>query len=533
MNNTVLEGLSAPAIEYIGSLENKVGLLEKRIDQLTELLLSANKARFDPSSEKAKYLLSDEYTQGSFFNEAEAYADENIPETVTIEKHERKKKRTKEELAENLPVKEVIIDIPEDERFCGICNGGLHTIGKELVRVELNIIPAKAYLEKLYRLNYSCGDCLDETEEANIIKPDVPEPVVKRGLASPSSVAYVMYQKFVNALPLYRQSKDWGMFGVEISRVTLANWIIYTSNRWLLPLWNALKSLLLLSSVILGDETTFQVLKEPGKTPQSKSQMWVYCTGKWSNAPPIVLFEYQPTRAGAHPEAFLKDAENFFLLTDGYSGYGSVSNATLCNCWQHMRRYFTEAMPKNAPKDNPARIGMEYCQKLFVLERGFEEMSPEQRFENRIEKSKPVVDAFFLWVESVNPLAGSKFGKAITYAINQRKGLSMFLTDGRIELSTNRIENLIRPVTLGRKNYLFADTVRGARSSAIAYSIIQTAIMNGLNPYQYLLYLFTELPTVLKKDPDADLSKFFPWSDDVQAKCKYAVGTEGQLSLTQ
>jgi len=143
------------------------------------------------------------------------------------------------------------------------------------------------------------------------------------------------------------------------------------------------------------------------------------------------------------------------------------------------------------------------------------------------------VDAFFNWVDSVNPLAESKFGKAITYAANQRKGLSMFLTDGRIEFSTNRIENLIRPVTLGRKNYLFADTVRGARSSAVAYSIIQTAIMNGLNPYQYLLYLFTELPTVLAKDPDAELSRFFPWMDDVQKICKYANGADGQLSLMQ
>jgi len=197
-----------------------------------------------------------------------------------------------------------------------------------------------------------------------------------------------------------------------------------------------------------------------------------------------------------------------------------------------MRRYFTEAMPKNAPKDNPARIGMEYCQKLFILERDFEDITSEERLEQRTEKSKPVVDAFFAWVGSVNPLAGSKFGKAITYAINQRQGLSMFLTDGRIELSTNRIENLIRPVTLGRKNYLFADTVRGARSSAVVYSIIQTAIMNGLNPYQYLLHVFTELPSVLKKDPNADLSNYFPWSDDVQAKCKYAQGAGGQLTLT-
>ena len=529
----MLDGVSAPVIEYIGNLENKLDHALARIDQLTEMLLSANKARYGPSSEKIEYLLSDEYAQGSLFNEAEVCADDSEPEKITIKSYERKKKRTKEELAEDLPIKEIIVDLPEDERQCGICEGNLQVIGKELVRSELRIIPAQAYVAKIYRINYSCNDCMDETDEANIVKPEVPAPVVKRGLASASSVAHVMYQKYVNALPLYRQAKDWGMFGVDISRVTLANWIIYTSNHWLIPLWNAFKALLLLSPVILGDETTFQVLKEPGKTPQSKSQMWVYCTGKWSGAPPIVLFEYQPSREGAHPEAFLKDAENYFLLTDGYNGYNSVKNATLCNCWQHMRRYFTDAMPKNAPKDNAARIGLEYCQKLFLLERDYEDMTSAKRLERRIERSKPVVDAFFGWANSVNPLAGSKFGKAITYAVNQREGLSMFLTDGRIELSTNRIENLIRPVTLGRKNYLFADTVRGARSSAVAYSIVQTAIMNGLNPYQYLLYLFTELPTVLTNDPEADLSRFFPWLDDVQAKCKYANGFDGQLSLMQ
>lgn len=198
-----------------------------------------------------------------------------------------------------------------------------------------------------------------------------------------------------------------------------------------------------------------------------------------------------------------------------------------------MRRYFTDAMLKNAPKDNPARIGLEYCQKLFALEHDREDMTPEKRLEHRIEKSKPVVNVFYGWVDSTNPLTGSKFGKAIISAINQRAGLSMFFTDGRIELSTNRIENLIRPVALGRKNYLFADTVRVARSSAVAYSIIQTAIMNGLNPYQYLPYLFAELPTVLTKDPNADLSRFFPWMDDMQIKCKYAQDVEKQLTLMQ
>jgi len=533
MKNKGLEGLSAPAIEYINVLENKVDQMQSQIDQLTELLIKVNKDKFGSSSEKGKYVLSDEFLQDSLFNEAESYADESTPEPVMVEKHARKAKRTKEELAKDLPVKEIIVDIPEDEQSCDICESNdLYRIGREFVRRELCIIPAQAYVSEIYRITYGCNPCANETEHSNIIKAEVPIPVVKRGLASPSSVAHVMYQKYVNAMPLYRQEKDWKNFGVEISRATLANWIIYTSTRWLVPLWKAFNVLLLESPVILADETVTQVLKEPGKTPQSDSRMWVYCTGNVARAPPIVLFEYQPTRSGKHPKEFLKDVKNqFYLLTDGYAGYNAVGNAIHAGCWAHTRRKFEEAMPKNAPKDNKARIGFEYCQKLFLLEREFEDMQPDDRLNKRIEKSKPVYDMFYEWIATVNPLAGSSLAKAVTYAVNQKEALSTFLQDGCIEISTNRVENHIRPFTTGRKNWLFADTVNGAMASAVAYSIISTAIANGINPFQYLQHLFTHLPTVLTKDNDADLSQFFPWNDDIQDKCKFAQAQNGQLSL--
>jgi transposase len=533
MNNTVLEGLSAPAIAYIDGLESKVDQMQNQIDQLTELLIKMNRDMFGSSSEKAKYILSDEYLQESIFNEAEVYADEDAPEPVIVEKHTRKPKRTKEELAKDLPVKKTIIDIPEDERICDVCESDdLYTIGKELVRRELCMIPAQAYVDEIYRVSYGCNPCADETEHSNIIKAQVPAPVVKRGLASPSSAAHVMYQKYVNAMPLYRQEQDWKTFGVMIPRATLANWIIYTSKHWLIPLWKALKTLLLESPVILADETVVQVLKEPGKTPQSESRMWVYCTGNVPRAPPIVLFEYQPTRSGIHPKEFLEGIENpFYLLTDGYAGYNAVVNAVHAGCWSHCRRKFEAAMPKNAPKDNKARIGFEYCQKLFMLERKFEDLESGVRLEKRVKQSKPVYDEFYKWLGTLNPLASSNLAKAVTYAVNQKEPLSTFLLDGRVEISTNRVENNIRPFTTGRKNWLFADTVNGATASAVAYSIISTATANGLNPFQYLRHLFTHLPTVLTKNPDADLSSYLPWGDDIQEKCKFAHGAQGQLSF--
>jgi len=523
MKKSALEGLPAPTIEYIKSLET-------RIDQLTEMLLLAQKARFGSSSEKSKYLLKDGFEQESLFNEAEAYANDNEPDPVIVEKHTRKSKRTKEELAKDLPVQEIVVDIPEDKRICNICECGLHAIGRELVRRELNIIPAQAYITETYRINYSCDTCKEETDDANIIKAQVPEPVVKRGLASPSSVAYTMYQKYVNAMPLNRQAKDWETFGVIISRATLANWVIYASMHWLLPLWSALKAVLVQSIVILADESVLQVLKEPGKTPQSESRMWVYCNGN-TGQPSITLFEYQPNRSGDHPQRFLEGASSFYLLTDGYSGYNKVKNATHCGCFAHMKRKFTDALPKTEKSDSKAAQGIAFCDKLFLLEREFKELPHEERLKKRLKHSKPVLDAFFAWVETVNPLAGSKLGEAITYAKNQKVPLSAILLDGRIDLSTNRIENQIRPFAVGRRNYLFADTVNGARASAIVYSIIQTAAANGLNPFLYLVFLFTELPTALTKNPDIDLSPFFPWNAEIQEKCKFTQGPKGQLSL--
>ena len=518
----------ASAIEYIGTLERQLEDQQTEIARLSELIRLANKARFGSSSEKACYILDE---QISLFNEAEAFADETAVSPVIVGKHTRKKKRTKEQLAKELPVQEIVMEIAESERVCGICEGDLHPIGKTLIRRELNMIPAKAFVAEIYQTSYACSDCERETDEANIVKAVVPVPVIKRGLASPSAAAHVFYQKYINAMPLYRQAKDWANFGVTISRATLANWIIYIALNWLAPLWDQMKARLLESAVIMADETVVQVLKEPGKTPQSESRMWVYCTGSGCG-PPIILFEYQPTRAGEHPKKFLNGAKpGFYLHTDGYAGYNGVEGAVHCGCWAHLRRKLNDAMPKTAKKDSKALEGLTFCQKLFKLEEEWADFSPDNRLQQRRERSKPVLDEFFAWLQTVRPLRGCKLAEAVTYAHNQRKPLSAFLLDGRIEISTNRVENAIRPFAVGRKNFLFADTVNGANASAIAYSVVETARANGLNPYQYLLRLFSELPSVLTADPAADLAGFFPWADVMQENCRFALDADGQLFL--
>lgn len=517
----MLKDLPTGVSKYITTLEARLEQALAQLERSNAIINTLQKAIYGQSSEKSRYIFDGGNEQLSLFNEAETLSDgSNIPEsdpTPELRK-QNKPKRTKDELAKTLPVKEVIIEIPEADRICNICGKKLRPIGKELVRREITVIPAQTFVTETWRVNYACDACEAESDEANIVKAPVPEPVVKRGLASPSSIAHVLYQKFVNSMPFYRQEKDWKNWGVEISRATLANWVIYACEHWLLPLWLLLQTVLVQLPVVHADETVVQVLKEPGKTPQSESRMWVYCSGNTGD-PPIILYEYQPGRAGEYAAKFLSGFKGF-LQTDGYAGYNKVPDATHCGCWAHLRRKFKDALPQTAKKDGKAAEGLAFCQKLFQLESEFKDLSAKDRQKQRQERSKPVLDAFFAWVSSVNPLKGSKLAEAITYATNQREPLSAFLLDGRIELSNNRAENAVRPFAIGRKNWLFSDTVRGARSSAVAYSIIETAKANGLNPFQYLLYLFTELPATLTKDSNADLSRFLPWSNQLPDFCR-------------
>jgi len=239
MEKLKFEGLSPEIIAYISALERDNEQLRIRLDHLTEILQKLQKMQFGQSSEKAKYMLGNP-DQLSFFNEAEVCADESAPEPEVVKEHTRKPKRTKEELARDLPVKKTVLELPEEKRICDICESPLVPIGQELVRRELNIIPAQVFIEEIYQITYACPPCEEESDEANIIKTPAPEPVVKRGLASPSSVAYTLYQKFVNAMPLYRQEEDWKNQGLILSRATLANWIIYVCIHWFQPLYDLL-----------------------------------------------------------------------------------------------------------------------------------------------------------------------------------------------------------------------------------------------------------------------------------------------------
>jgi len=520
---TYISGLETQLKEQAARLQEQAKTLESqqlRIDRLTDMLVRFQKAMYGQSSEKRKYVLEEDTNQLSLFNEAEAEANRNAPEPkkITVAEHVRKAKRTKEELAADVPVVEILCDLDEEQRVCETCGGKMRVLGKETVREELEFIPAQARLLRYVRESYVCENCEKETGEATITKAPVPAPVIKKSLASPSSVAYVMYQKYVNAMPLYRQEKDWANQGIVLSRATLANWIIRAATDWLEPLWETMKSHLLNEAVIHADESVIQVLKEEGKKPSSESRMWVYCSGN-TCGPPIVLFEYQPTRSGEHARRFLNGFSGY-LQTDGYSGYDKVQNVTRCGCWAHLRRKYQEALPRNGDiNGSTAAVGFDYCNQLFSIERELEQLTPEERKFKRQERSKPVLEAYWSWLETVNPLQGSKLAEAINYSVNQKATLGVFLEDGRIELSNNRAENAIRPFVVGRKGWLFADTTKGAKASAIAYSIVETAKANKLNVYKYLQHIFSTMPALDFKAELSLLENLLPWSDKLPDYC--------------
>jgi len=520
MQKIDMTGLSPNQIEYVSGLEKTVESQQLRIDQLMDILAKSQKALYGRSSEKSKYVLGEESGQISLFNEAEAEANNHAEEPsaeALIASHTRKPKRTKEELAETVPVVEVVCDLDESERTCDICQADLRYLGKEYVRDELEIIPAQVRVLRYVRFNYVCKECEKETCDAHIVKSPVPVPVMKRSFASPSSVAHVMYQKYVNAMPLYRQEKDWANQGVKIPRATLANWIIRSCHDWLEPLYNIMKKLLIAERVVHADETVIQVLKEEGKQASSESRMWIYASGR--DATPIVLFEYQPTRSGQHAKRFLEGFKGY-LQSDGYSGYNAVPDVIHCGCWAHLRRKFEESLPKGeGRKGSKAETGFEYCNRLFKLEEEWSDLSHKERYEKRLEKATPLLDEFWAWISTLNALEGSNFGKAVTYARNQKEALMNFLLDGGVEISNNRAENAIRPFVTGRKNWLFSDTSRGAQASATVYSIIETAKANKLNPYMYLVHLLTQLPNQKALTAES-VATFLPWSETLPSWCR-------------
>lgn len=509
------------AAEQVKTLENRIAELEQENKQLHDTVEYLTRKLFGRSSEKTSVLAKG---QMSLFDEAEMEADPTAPEPDLKEVKGFWKKKfqgQRKDLLKNIPHVRRLCTIVEPDRFCDECETALVPVGEEFVRTEIEFIPAEVRVIDYYRETFECRSCRKKGLPY-MEKSPVPNPVIQHSLASPSSVAWVMHQKFVNALPLYRQEKEWKTLGVKLSRATMANWIIAASRDWLMPIVERMQQMLLKEKYLHADETTVQVLNEEGRKNTTKSYMWVYSTGQHCRHP-IRIFDYRTGRSGMYPQEFLKGFKGF-LHSDAYSGYKKVTDITRCLCWSHLRRHFVDALPKDihSPEATLPSQGITYCNKLFKIEESLEKLSAEERKSERLKQEKPVLDAFWAWVKTsrceVPPK--SKLGEALNYANNHKNELMNYLADGNCVISNNLAENSIRPFTIGRKNWLFSGSPKGAAASAAVYSIIETAKANGLDPYKYLLFIFGEMPGVLFRQYPEYLEDYLPWSSEVQQACK-------------
>ena len=501
----------AETSENVAELKSRINELETLVAYYEAQLKLAKQKQFGASSEKGEVS-----EQLSLFDEAENTAAPKQPEPTLeeITYTRRKREGKREEDLSGLPTEVVEHKLPADEQSCTACGGGLHEMGYN-TRRELEIIPAQVKVIEHKQSVYSCRHCEKHSDHTPIVKALTPEPVIKGSLASPSAVAHIMHQKYVMYAPLYRQEQDWQRQGIALSRQTMANWVIRSSTDWLEPLYERMRGRLLEHEVLHADETVLQVLREPSKKANTNSYMWLYRTSGEAQHP-IVLYEYQPTRSSVHPKRFLSDFKGY-LHADGYDGYHKLP-ATVVGCWAHMRRKFVDALKTVSPADSSAGEAVERIATLFHLESLWKDLAAEERHKRRLEESQPLAEALFAWLEALKAKTVPKMplGKAIQYALDQRRWLMHVYLDGRTELSNNRAENSIRPFVIGRKNWLFCNSQKGARASSVIYSIIETAKENGLKPFEYLKFLFEAVPNATTGQLDALL----PWGNKVPECCK-------------
>lgn len=504
--------LPIEAQEYISQLESQNLNWEKKYQLLEEQLTLALHRQFGRKAENIP-------DQIELFDPDEPDSPEdNSLEEQKIASYKRTKKGRKP-LDDNLPRKERIIDIPESEKSCA-CGTKLKKIGEEISE-KLNVIPPRIWVERIIRYKYACGNCEGTADEdVPAVKIAPPEPsIVPKGIVTPGLLAFLMLNKYVDHLPFYRQEKRFERMGARISRQNMSNWQKKAFEA-LLPLFELLKKHLKSGPVLQMDETTVQVLNEPGRDNGQKSYMWLARGGPPGQ--PAVYYEYHPTRASKHAKQFLTGF-NGYLQTDGYQGYKTAVEGNpeihLVGCFAHARRKFFEA-DKASKKSKSALEGIKHIKKLYTLEnvlRG-KGLSPEDFLVQRREKAEPILDKFKHWLDKrvENVLPESALGKAINYTLNQWEYLIRYLECPYLTPDNNASENAIRPFVLGRKNWLFSGNPKGADSSCGMYSLIETAKQNDLNPFDYLFYVFSKAPMV---NNEHDWNALLPWNikEDITA----------------
>ena len=473
--------------------------------------------------------------------EIEKQVQESIEEITVYKKKNSKKKKAgiKKEQLKNIEVEIKEYKINEEEK-CPVCESELKEISKEVVRQEITYVPAKLKVTNYVQYTYKCVECGEKNSEnasVTFVKTKLPNPLLTHSFASPSLATEVIYQKYYLGVPLYRQEKMWDDRGLVLPRNMMANWNIKISEYYLENLWKLmLKKLKSENELLHCDETTMQCNKETGRKATTNSYMWVLASGELEKRKGII-FNYAPSRSAETAKNFLEGFKGI-LITDGYASYKNLEDLTHAECWAHCRRYFYESIPLKEDKKMDTTcegyLGVQYCDKLFKIEKEIANLSVDEKKEARQKKSKPILEEFFKWVNSMMStkiVLNKKLKNALTYASNQEKELSEFLTDGRIPLTNSLAERAIRPFAVHRKNWLFADSVEGAKANAVMYSIIESAKLNNLNIEKYLNYLLSELPQLENIQDEKQLAKYLPWSKELPKDILNFQGTYEELSI--
>ena len=504
-------------IARILELENRNHQLAQRIAQLEEQFRLAQSKRFAPSSEKLKDRAFDEAEQMAAAapsgddepDDAFALPDTGLPQPD----EPARGKRGRKPLPAELPRQRIEYDLPEDQKVCPCCRSAMHRMGEE-VSEQLHI-EVKASVLQHVRFKYACRHCERNAERTPIVTAPMPAQPLPGSNASAAIIATVTAGKYVDGTPLYRMEDALARANIPVSRGTLANWIIRPAELHYSRLYDALRRTLLSQPLIHGDETTVQVLKEPGKTAQSQSYMWTYRSAEDCEQP-VVLFDYQPGRGQEYPQAFLAGYEGM-LMTDGYAAWRTLEGPTHFGCLAHARRAFVDALKGQKKPGGRAAQALEYFKALYQVETLARADLPEGEtrtaytYRLRQQHSVPLLTAFKAWLDEHESLVlpESLLGKAIAYTRNQWKYLSRYVSDGHAPLDNNVMERDIRPFCTGRKSWLFHDTVAGAKASAMVYSLMLTCRACNVEPYAYLLHVLTELP---QRAPDSDISDLLPFN---------------------
>ena len=509
----------------IAERDEKIRKQNIQIDNMIQALLHARKKLFGPSTEVTQ-------TDGqlSLFESVQELAEQlNLSkEKITVKSYTRtaRKPGVRKEMLAGFPQEVEEYVLPAEEK-CSVCGGEMKVTGKKVVRTEVEFQPAKLIVKQIIQQVAKCVNCGTEdspNEKCHFQKAAVPVPPLAYSISTPSLIVQVMYQKFALGLPLSRQEKDWYRLGLVLSRSNMANWVIRCSEEWFEPVYWRIHEKLLECALIHMDETRIQCNKEEGKLPSSESFMWVMRSAASEDIQAAFLF-YSRSRGGENARKLLKDF-NGYLITDAYAGYDTVPDIKRALCWSHARRYLIESIPldsqgKEIPGSKGAE-GREYINLLFKVEEEIKNLPYEEKKQKRQDASKPILDAFWTWVEKTSAMytTNEKLTQALGYCQNQRKYLETFLEDGRIPLSNNYCEANIKPFATARRAWLFADTPKGAFANGVLYTLVESARANDLDVYEYLKHLLTEMPNNHHLENPSVIDRLLPWSKELPEQCR-------------